>query len=691
MIIPENTTTVEQSGTKSSKTFGMQQSRKAFSILSDLYSDKPLAIVRELGCNAYDSHTQAGKQDVPFLIHLPNSLEPWITIQDFGTGISHENIYDIYAVYFSSTKTNTNSQIGCLGLGSKSPFCYTDNFTITSIHNGEKRVYNAYFNEEHLPTIAMMGGVTKTTESNGVAIQIPVKSQDFQLFKNAVQRAFKFFDVKPDIVGDTIEWFDGNVMFSGNDWKSYSNFNYGESYAIMGGVTYPIDRQKLTEKNSNFISKTGLVIWFNVGELDFTPSREQLSYCDQTVNNLNHKLDKIRETFVERFNEELLRKTNMFDAIYAVKKFNDDFFYMLGTNHSNSFIWGGYDITKPETFIRGIVGNKTMRFSYTDHRRKKFSESYYFQIENIRDGSNLWMFDDLTRGGVRRVKAYLKNNATRIHSITVFQKSEYDQMISFGFSPDDFGKTSDLPKPEYNKNFSGGNSSGIVKPIKVYYMGYCWQKSWDVKELDLNNLPACYIKKSNNFDIYIKILDDKNQKKIYIDQKGSLSDALKCIGLNDDDIVMVSDKNAKLLDGLGVPNFENLIREFEYVVDYRFNYYYQNCGSNLITNAIDFYESLKNLGDDNEMIDYLKKVIDFSKYIEHISVTQKVPKGWFYGTPIVSDEPDATKQEMEYIFNWQPAKAEFVSIFEDLKTSNCYQLKCKIDWMKKYYNLAKNI
>ena len=58
MILQDNDTTIEQIGTISDEAqFKMKASRKAFQILSDLYSDKPLAIVRELGCNASDSMT----------------------------------------------------------------------------------------------------------------------------------------------------------------------------------------------------------------------------------------------------------------------------------------------------------------------------------------------------------------------------------------------------------------------------------------------------------------------------------------------------------------------------------------------------------------------------------------------------------------------------------------------------------
>lgn len=237
MKLNTNTNTIERIGNVTEEAqFRMKTSQKAFQILSDLYSDKPLAVVRELGCNAADSMTAAAKANQPFNIHLPNSLEPWLTIQDFGTGISHNDIYDIYTVYFASTKTNSNSQIGCLGLGSKSPFCYTDNFSVTSIVNGEKRIYNAYFNESGTPAIALMS-TDITNEKNGVAIQIPVKSGDFNDFIEAVKKAFRFFDVKPTITGGKIEWDASNPMFQADDWAFYDRMAdryHGESFAIMG-------------------------------------------------------------------------------------------------------------------------------------------------------------------------------------------------------------------------------------------------------------------------------------------------------------------------------------------------------------------------------------------------------------------------------------------------------------------------
>ena len=137
--------------------FRIRNSAKAFNILSSgLYANKIRAIIRELSCNAIDSHTAAGKLDTQFEVHIPNALEPHFSIRDFGTGLTHEQVTNIYATYFESTKTDSNAFIGALGLGSKSPFSYTDNFTVTAIKDGKKGIYSAFINGEGVPSIALM-------------------------------------------------------------------------------------------------------------------------------------------------------------------------------------------------------------------------------------------------------------------------------------------------------------------------------------------------------------------------------------------------------------------------------------------------------------------------------------------------------------------------------------------------------
>jgi len=148
MKLNSATKEVTRTGLADQGSFKIKASGKAFQILSDgLYSDKVLAIVRELSTNAWDAHVAAGTETTSFAIHLPNSLEPHFSIRDFGTGLSHEDVMVLYTTYFDSTKDDSNLFVGALGLGSKSPFSYAESFTVTSFFNGEKRAYAAFVGE----------------------------------------------------------------------------------------------------------------------------------------------------------------------------------------------------------------------------------------------------------------------------------------------------------------------------------------------------------------------------------------------------------------------------------------------------------------------------------------------------------------------------------------------------------------
>ena len=140
MIVSHDTHEVTLSNVSSTGEFKIRNSARAFSILSSgLYSNKIKAIIRELSCNALDSHIASGNTDATFEVHLPSVLEPWFSVRDFGTGLDGDQVTNIYTTYFESTKTGSNDFIGALGLGSKSPFSYTENFTL-QIRKGKQTV-----------------------------------------------------------------------------------------------------------------------------------------------------------------------------------------------------------------------------------------------------------------------------------------------------------------------------------------------------------------------------------------------------------------------------------------------------------------------------------------------------------------------------------------------------------------------
>jgi hypothetical protein len=223
--------------------FRIRNSAKAFNILSSgLYANKIRAIIRELSCNAVDSHVAAGKPDVQFEIHIPNSLDPHFSIRDYGTGLSHEQVTQIYTTYFESTKTNSNEFIGALGLGSKSPFSYTDNFTITAIQGNKKGIYSAFINGEGVPSIALMMEEA-TDEESGVEIKFSVNDRyDFYKFRDEAQKVFRHFKLLPKVNGCSEFRFELPDYETQNIIPGVHTLTNGRrSVAVMGNIAYPIE------------------------------------------------------------------------------------------------------------------------------------------------------------------------------------------------------------------------------------------------------------------------------------------------------------------------------------------------------------------------------------------------------------------------------------------------------------------
>lgn len=266
---------------------------KAFKIMSStLYQNKQGSIVREIASNAVDAHVQAGKADIPFEIHLPNAFEPWFSVRDFGTGLSDEGIRITYCTLFLSTKDESNDAIGAFGLGSKSPFAYTDSFSIISTFNGTRTIYVASLDGRGHPTISEMSSVP-TDECNGVEVKIGVETHDFHRFISETADQLKFFKVKPIIRNNSTFQFPTLP----NVFKSFGKLDILDggrnTYVIQGGVGYPLDLSqisaKLSRDENTFASNVhsrGCRLNFDIGEIEVTPSREGISYEYHTINNI---------------------------------------------------------------------------------------------------------------------------------------------------------------------------------------------------------------------------------------------------------------------------------------------------------------------------------------------------------------------------------------------------------------------
>jgi len=312
---------------------------------SGLYSDIYTAVLREYATNAWDAHNMCGKGDVPIKVTLPTHENPVLEIRDFGPGLSQDEVFNVYASYGASSKRDTNVAAGCLGIGSKSAFAYTDLFTIISRHNGTCSHYSAYLGDDDIGYFKKLHEEPCDISDTGICIVVSVKKEHISLFRSHAAYLFQFFDPKPIIDISLPDWKcpSPGIVYSINGRrvaydKTIINTNVigaGEIEhktswtAIMGCVAYPIDLSKLNVMP--YIQQMAGFVRFEIGELTIAASREALKY-NKTVNDII--VSRINDV-VDNFVAATLRSVAS-DSVWARSLYAKNFTSVMGIFGKNS-------------------------------------------------------------------------------------------------------------------------------------------------------------------------------------------------------------------------------------------------------------------------------------------------------------------------------------------------------------------
>lgn len=298
---------IESNGVSESVLFGISTNDTAhiMDILRNtLYSDKLTAVLREYSANAKDAHAEVGKQSIPIKIILPTIMEPTLIIQDYGPGLSHDDVFQVYTQYGASTKRNNNETIGQLGLGSKSGFCYSDSFTIVSCHGGKRRTYVALLDETEKGTCNLLCE-EDCGEETGITIQIPVEQEDITEFSDKAKKLFQYFNPKPDINIEIPNTLTKGVYLI-NGLIDVEAFDPGNWVALMGGIPYNINLGQLTGAGisedgiADWIDKLSGALYFNIGEVHISASREELKYSKSTKELIVRKFNDLIDEYVAK-------------------------------------------------------------------------------------------------------------------------------------------------------------------------------------------------------------------------------------------------------------------------------------------------------------------------------------------------------------------------------------------------------
>lgn len=323
-------------GKGQARDFGISNSAEFFNILSNtLYSDKIMAVVREVLCNAWDIHIQTGRTDKPVEVSL---VDDKLTIRDFGTGISDDDIHPIYAVYGNSTKKLDGTQTGGFGLGSKAPFAYVDHFEVTSWHAGRKTIYAVSKSSAEVagkPSIMPLVSVA-CGEETGLMVSMAVKYQDESRFKSVIEMIARFGEMNVVYTDRRVEKKAlTTIPFSRakhgflmtKDTNGVSGDDNHRIFIRYGNVVYPVpDHEKFKSEYARInklIQKVGnssgyyhggtkwkIIFQAKPNTISVTPSRESLSMTDHTADSLL----AVFKTFLA------LTENQLFDACLQIER-----------------------------------------------------------------------------------------------------------------------------------------------------------------------------------------------------------------------------------------------------------------------------------------------------------------------------------------------------------------------------------
>lgn len=433
-------TVVERSGDFTERTFTLKADAKMFNLLSDkIYADKPGAVVREIASNAKDAHVAAGKQSLPFDIHLPNVIYPYFSVRDYGNGMSHQEMFDIYTTYSESTKTTTNTQIGAFGVGAKSPFAYTDSFTIVSRTGNNKNTYTAYIGETGIPVLALL-----TQEaidgSTGIEVIVPVKTSDFNVFETRVFDLLQYFTPIPNIMGieqDRVKFHTPSYKHSGDGWGL--RYDRESCRAVQGGVYYPINFSAVYKDGApvgvdRFINTHAIDLYFNMNDdgdergcLDVSLSREALSYDPYTCTQIKQAVDDAYTLLLSQFKHKVANADTFWDACSIYNEVPELFGMMIPMDWNGKTVSTLITIDEPELSKFDVEVKSFSRAISRGNRGRVLHE-----IGCRPDYITIWL-NDIGRGYASRIITHMKSKGGSHYVVTPHKsdgKTQFEEFVA---------------------------------------------------------------------------------------------------------------------------------------------------------------------------------------------------------------------------------------------------------------------
>lgn len=472
--------------------FGIIDSAKMFRILSDgLYNDKVLAIIRELSANAYDSQVQNGNPEQPFDVHLPNWSNPIFWIRDYGVGMSDEKIDEVYRWYGNSDKDDSNNYVGCLGLGSKTPFCYhTRTFTVDSWHGGYHRVYNAFIGEDGKPKI-VKASEERSDEPTGVKISLPAHSSDRHEFEISAEEAYTYYKVRPNFIDRAFSVNNVEYIIKTDKWGIRDNDHEGPQ-VVMGQVAYPVSYSdsKLTDIQKSVLDRNGsLDIFVDIGEVNIDASREGLSYDNRTKRLIQFRVNDVIKHIASLVQKEIDQSSNLWDArISLERKVKDK--YLNRLLDASQVTYKGQPLYDDSTRVIKFKDLENVEIKTCMGR--SWDKAKYRTTTSIRPQDKEYKFfiNDLKTGSIVRLHHYADNHKHTICFLFTCTGEDKEEIVKrLGIDANTLEPISNIESPTVRTSHKRSKTTKVMEFVVSdleYNSPLC--SSWRESEVKLDEV-----------------------------------------------------------------------------------------------------------------------------------------------------------------------------------------------------------
>lgn len=276
----------------------------------NLYSDAIGSTIRECASNALDSHRRVGS-DKPIIVSFKrnNQADTYeFAVEDFGIGLDADDVVNIISKYGKSTKRDSNTELGMMGLGFKAPLAYSSSFYFVARKNGMERKYMMYEGEDTNSIDLLYEKAT--TEPNGVKVIVPVSYYDRHSFTSKIKEQLAYFESVYFDVDPSISYAVGNdfTIHRAEHYQYSSLALNNDMHLCLDNVSYPIDWEKLGIERL----RMKIALRFTLSDGLFpTPNREAIRYTQEAKKTILAKIETVANIFMEKYNESITDKADI--------------------------------------------------------------------------------------------------------------------------------------------------------------------------------------------------------------------------------------------------------------------------------------------------------------------------------------------------------------------------------------------